>query len=421
MEAEAIPQRVEEKTAEIENADLVVAILAELDPGAVSEMCDALGTLSGPLKIAVLQNERRSPADNPEPPEATRPPNTGQQASIFHVPWPSTKPESTSSGVPSLFAAYQSVFATADKLQARGCCIMASKLENMTPNWICQFAQPLCEGHADLVLPQYARRRFEGLLNNSILSPLTRTLYGKRVSNPMGPDFGLSRRLLQRVLGPPGNASGHHLHPLASLTPAALCENLNVLEVHLTSRVYPRTDWGNMSSILADVLSPVFLDMERNAACWQRTRFSTPLAATGEIGASSHDAGTLDTARLVESFQLGNRELQEIWGLVLPPSSLLELKKLARLPLDTFRMPDELWVRIVYDFALAHRLRTISRDHLLRSMTPLYLGWVASYAHDLQQANGGSAERRLERLSAVYESDKPYLVSRWRWPDRFNP
>ena len=84
-------------------------------------------------------------------------------------------------------------------------------------------------------------------------------------------------------------------------------------------------------------------------------------------------------------------------------------------------MPDELWVRIVYDFALAHRLRTISRDHLLRSLTPLYLAWVASYAQDLKASGVTSAERRLERLSLAYEAGKSYLVSRWRWPDRFNP
>jgi hypothetical protein len=70
---------------------------------------------------------------------------------------------------------------------------------------------------------------------------------------------------------------------------------------------------------------------------------------------------------------------------------------------------------------LAHRLRTISRDHLLRSMTPLYLGWVASYVHDLTSGGAISPERRLERLSLAYEAGKSYLVSRWRWPDRFNP
>jgi hypothetical protein len=124
---------------------------------------------------------------------------------------------------------------------------------------------------------------------------------------------------------------------------------------------------------------------------------------------------------MIESFQLGNRDLQEIWGLVLPPSTLVELRKLSRLPPGQFRVPDDLWVRIVYDFALGHHLRTINRDHLLRSMTPLYLAWVASYALDLETAGTTALEQRLERLAVAFESGKPYLVSRWRWPDRFNP
>jgi len=173
--------------------------------------------------------------------------------------------------------------------------------------------------------------------------------------------------------------------------------------------------------VLADVLSPVFCDLERNASCWQRTRVSAPVQAVGEPVPLARDEGAVDTSRLVESFQLGNRELQEIWSLVLPPSSLFELRKLSRLPVDQFRMPDELWVKVVYDFALAHRLRTISRDHLLRSLTPLYLGWVASYAHDVQSVGALSPERRLDRLSLAYEAGKSYLLSRWRWPDRFNP
>ena len=125
--------------------------------------------------------------------------------------------------------------------------------------------------------------------------------------------------------------------------------------------------------------------------------------------------------RLVNSFQLGIRDLQEIWGLVLPPATLLELRKLARSTPEQFHLPDELWARIVCDFALAHRLRTINREHLLRSMTPLYLGWVAGYAREMETADEGAMERRLERLSYAYEVSKPYLVSRWRWPDRFSP
>ena len=423
METDSIPQQAPEL---IESADLVVSILAELDADFITKAYDALRSLPVPLRIAVVDNEQRpgSPTVSPETAEKSALEERAQKnAAVFHVSSPSTRPEGNATGVFRLSGAYQSVFAVALKLKARGCCVIASKLEGITPGCVWQLAKPLFDGEVDLVLPHYTHRRFNGLLTNSIIAPLMRALYGRRVNNPMGPDFAASQRLIQTMLSTNvGGHAGSRRHPLASLTPTALCENLHIKEVYCGARIYPPTDWTSMSSLLADVLGPVFLDMERNAPCWQRTRISSAVQIIGEpppaVGA---DSTTVDTGRMVESFQLGNRELQEIWGLVLPPSTLFELRKLARLPVEQFRMPDELWVRIVYDFCLAHRLRTISRDHLLRSMTPLYLGWVASYAQDLKASGATTPEGRLERLSLAYESDKSYLVSRWRWPDRFNP
>ena len=46
---------------------------------------------------------------------------------------------------------------------------------------------------------------------------------------------------------------------------------------------------------------------------------------------------------MVETFQLGFRNLQEVWGLVLPPVTLLELKRLARVSVDRFHMPRYTW------------------------------------------------------------------------------
>jgi glucosylglycerate synthase len=423
VETDSVPQQVQDP---VESADLVVSILAEFDADFVAKAYDALRALPGPLRIAVVDNDQgqdSAPA-NSEAAEKSAPEEGVQKnAAFFYVSSPLTRADGNTTGVFRLLGAYQSVFAVTEKLNARGCCVIASKRETVTPECVWQLAQPLFEGEVDLVLPHYTRRRFNGLLTNSIIAPLIRALYGKRVNNPMGPDFAASRRLIQTMLATKagGNTGGGRRHPLASLAPTALCENLCIKEVHCGARVYPPTDWTGMSSVLAEFLSPVFLDMERNAPCWQRTRISSAVQAIGEPAPMGVDTATVDTGRLVESFQLGNRELQEIWGLVLPPSTLFELKKLARLPVEQFRMPDELWVRIVYDFCLAHRLRTISRDHLLKSMTPLYLGWVASYAQDLKASGAATPEGRLERLSLAYEAGKSYLVSRWRWPDRFNP
>src|SRR5205823_11272898 len=124
---------------------------------------------------------------------------------------------------------------------------------------------------------------------------------------------------------------------------------------------------------------------------------------------------------LIDSFQLGARNLLEVWGAILPPSTLVELRKLARPGAGGFRMPDEMWARIIYDFALAHRLRTINRDQMLRAMTPIYLGWVASYAIELENASREDVVARLESLGAADESNNSYFVSRWRWLVRVNP
>ena len=414
MEVEPIPQ---EEIQQIDRADLVVGVLADLDQNGLANVCGALRTLSGIPRIAVLQDNHAASSAHA---------NSGtveNSASPFLVPWPLHRPDTPGTPAISMSTAYQAVFAAAEKLEARACCVIASRLETVAPRWACQLAQPLLEEGVDLVVPHYARRKFEGLLNSSIISPLMRCLYGKRIHNPLGPDLGVSRRLFQKMLGTDSNAGarGNRVHSLASLAPAALCDNLQICEVHVGARVYPPTDWMNISSLVAQILGPIFLDMERNAACWQIMRASVPVSSFGEPVRVSEDTGTVDVTRMVESFQLGIRDLQEVWGLVLPPSTLFELRKLLRVPPEQFRMPDELWVRIVYDFALAHHLRTINRDHLLKSMTPLYLGWVASYAHDLETTGAAALEQRLERLCNAYESGKPYLVSRWRWPDRFNP
>jgi hypothetical protein len=274
----------------------------------------------------------------------------------------------------------------------------------------------------DLVAPCYTRQKMEGLLNRSVLAPLHRALYGQRLHNPMGPDFGLSGKLLQQVLRQDSaRRRGWEGSTLASIASSAASGGFQVCEFHLGARTQRPTDWANLSSLLAEVLGAAFLEMEGRAAYWQGIRSSKALPEFGLSEAPSPDTGTVDIHGMLESFQLGTRNLQDVWGLILPPTSLLELRRLSRLPPDQFRLPDQLWVRIVYDFALGHRVQAISRDHLLRSLTPLYLGWIASYALEMQTAAPSEVDARLERLSKAYEDNKSYLVSRWRWPDRFNP
>jgi hypothetical protein len=374
----------------------------------IANVREAVAKLDSRVRTVVVQSN--APAE----------PETAD--SNFRVlPYPLLSFEQSSESVLSFSSAYHSVFTVAGNLGARGCAVIASDLARVTPEWIYRLTQPLIELDFDLVTPAYTRRKFEGLLNSSIVAPLTRALYGKQIQHPLGPDFGFSGRLVRKFLGDSTPEAPRKPRPLTSLTVDAVCDGFEVCQAHLGNRLYPPTDWLNQSSLLAQILDPLFVDIAQDAVFWQRIRGSQPVASFGDEPQILDEPAPPDVSRMIDSFQLGWRNLQDVWGIVLPPGTLLELNKLARLAPGQFRMSDPVWVRIIYDFALGHRLRMISPDHLLRAMTPLYLAWVASFAIETDGATPAAVDHRLEQLSRAYEAGKPYVLSRWRWPDRFNP
>jgi hypothetical protein len=159
--------------------------------------------------------------------------------------------------------------------------------------------------------------------------------------------------------------------------------------------------------------------LESRATRWQRTRSSIAVQRFGTLPPAAPPATShVDLERLIEAYRLGYRELRDIWTWVLPPRTIVDLRKLVDLPSSQFRLDDELWARVVYDFALGYRLRVLPRDHLLRSLVPLYSGWLASFIRQVRDAGIEAADQRVEDLCTVFELQKPYLISRWRWPER---
>jgi hypothetical protein len=198
----------------------------------------------------------------------------------------------------------------------------------------------------------------------------------------------------------------------------ALAAGYSLEEVDAGARATPQPPDPDIRTILATVTGSLFSDIEAKAAFWQRPRRLPPARVTlPQAGKAAEN--TSDAASMVEAFRLAYSNLQEIWSLVLPPHSLLGLKRLSLMDPASFHMPENLWARIVYDFLVAYRLRTINRGHLLGALIPLYLAWVAGHINII--ASGADPEHHIEAVAAAFDADKPYLVSRWRWPDRFNP
>jgi len=274
----------------------------------------------------------------------------------------------------------------------------------------------------DLAVAYYDLPPHTGLVNSAILYPLTRALFDSRVRFPLAVDLGLSPRMAERMAGAARRFTQSNLGetPLWPLNEAAVAR-FNVDQFDVGSPHQTQSAGPDLNTILPLVTGALFSDIEAKAAFWQRFR-SLPLESDDIFNRNAQEPlgdAAAEIAPMLQAFRLAHTNLQEVWSLVLPPHSLLGLKRLAAAEAATFCMPDSLWARIVYDFLLAYRLRTINRGHLLGALIPLYLGWAASHINIT--ASGVNAESHIEAVATAFENEKTYLVSRWRWPDRFNP
>jgi len=308
------------------------------------------------------------------------------------------------------------------------CLLLGAEAQSLSPEGLRSLAAAAASG-TDLVAPRYTVGARDGLVNSAILYPVTRALYGTRLRFPLAIDLGFSARMGERLAAAAQKctATGQNA-ALLWPTAEAASAGFTLAEVPVGERILPHPELPDLNSILAQVAGSLFSDIDAKASFWQRARlaYSPKATARTEPARAVHppaEAEAPDIQPMLDSFRLAYTNLHEIWSLVLPPNSLLGLKKLSLMPPTSFVMPDNLWARIVYDFILAYRLRTINRGHLLGALTPLYLAWVAS--HLLLTSGSGpetmAPEKHFEALAAAFEADKPYLVSRWRWPDRFNP
>lgn len=418
MELDLLPEQVNQRIEEIGSAELVVGMPTSSPDqigGVIDTIRNSLSTAQVASLTLVIPAEALAPDEWSRAAEQTDGP-------LRFVPLMASLAGRLPALADRLSDVYRAVFAIGRRLDSKACAVIGSDLEAFNPDWICRLVQPVMEKNFDLVLPSYARQRFDGLLTSSVLYPLTSALYGKRIRWPLAADLGLSARMMDSFLTPdPRAIASGRRGPPTWMTTAAVCGDFEVCETQVDLRVPATREPTDLSTSISYVLGPLFLDMEYHASYWQQIRNSQPVPVFGRGAAHPEGADEVDIRPMVDGFQLAFGNLQEVWGLVLPPATLLELKKLTRQPLDKFRLADQWWARIVYDFALAHRLRVLNRDQLLRALTPLYRAWLASYALEVQSLHAADVERRLERLCLAYESEKSYLVSRWRWPDRFSP
>ncbi len=339
-----------------------------------------------------------------------------QSILLHHRVTPAFKMSIPYHGLPGKGSAFRTVFELAVALKVKACAVVDADLRSITPEWIELLLKPVLEEGFDYVSPLYSRHKFDGTITNSIIYPLTRALYGKRIRQPIGGDFGFSGELAEHYLTKDVWQTDVARYGIDIwMTTEAIANSCKIAQAFLGAKIHdPKDPGADLSAMLYQVVGSTFELMENYHAVWEEVRDSEAVPIFGfqyEVGL---EQVAVDVGRMLSRFREGVRNLKEIWAAVIGSGDAGELERISARSDADFRFSPGLWSRIVYDYALAYHKRKLPAEHLLKSLTPLYLGKTASFILDVRDRSQREAEEEVEKLCAEFEKNKEHLVNNWR-------
>ncbi|HUP60222.1 MAG TPA: glycosyl transferase family 2 [Thermoanaerobaculia bacterium] len=310
-------------------------------------------------------------------------------------------------------SAFREIFEAAGKLGASAVVVLDADLRSVAPEWIGRLAGPIVSGEVDFVAPLYRRHKFDGTITNAIVYPLTDAVFGGGIRQPIGGDFGVSGRLAglyasKDVWDTDVARFGIDLW----MTTTALAEGFRVAQTHLGAKVHDPKDPGqHLAAMLVQVVGTAFALLETYADVWTMRVLADRAPTFGQAEPVTLDPVLVDVARMEEQFRFGVQTLDRIYGLCLPSKVWADLRASAA---GDAGISDTLWAQIIIHFAIAFHRRSLARDQLVSSLTPLYLGRTATFIRRNADRSDDEAEADVQALARVFADVVRELHRLWK-------
>ncbi|HUG48455.1 MAG TPA: glycosyl transferase family 2 [Candidatus Limnocylindria bacterium] len=440
MPTSALPEALRDEIAKLGSADIMVGIPSFKNAATIGYVARAaqagLVQYFPDLRPVLVNADAGSPDGTQrvvvetEPPDyierilLVRPRNKLQRISL-------TYPEVD--GVGGKGAALRTIFQIADALGVEALVVVDSDLRSIIPEWIELLAGPVLKGGFDYVAPLYSRYKYDGTITNTVTYPLTRALYGLRIRQPIGGDFGVSGDLVKHYLAQDDwDADISKFGVDIWMTTKAITGGFAVAQTRLGAKVHdPKDPGSDLGPMFSQVVSTIFRLTDMHSERWLGVESSHDVPVYGFERILDPPPLEVNVQRLLEEFAKGRLTVSEEWDAALAPENAALVRRLseeankavdegtradreASVVTSKFNIPDEIWARVIYDMAFAYHTELLPMDRLIASLIPLYFGRVASLILETLELTTDQAEAFVERQAHAFELAKPYFVARWR-------
>jgi glycosyltransferase involved in cell wall biosynthesis len=419
MNTEIVRKEIHDRVRDIKEADILVGIPSYNNAGTIAHVVRAVhaGLVKYfPEKKCVIINSDGGSTDGTRDVVQNTSIEDFESILVRHRTEPVFKIATPYHGIPGKGSAFRTIFEIADILNVRACVVVDSDLRSITPEWIELLVKPVLGAEFDFVAPLYHRHKYDGTITNSIIYPVTRALYGKRVRQPIGGDFGFSGKLARFYLSKDVWDTDVARYGIDIwMTTSAIANDFKVCQSFLGAKIHdPKDPGADLSSMLYQVVSAALDLMEQYSEKWKTVKGTEAVPSFGFNYAVGLEPVSVNIDKMIERFRLGVKELIRLWKEFLSKDIIDFLQRAAALPRDKFNFPDEIWVEIVYSFAIAAHKKLMNREHLLKSLTPLYIGRTASFVRETWDSDAAGVEEKIERLCRMFEERKFFLKVNWQ-------
>jgi glycosyltransferase involved in cell wall biosynthesis len=314
---------------------------------------------------------------------------------------------------------FKNLFKKVIDLEAKAVIVVDADLKSITPEWIKHLGEPLFNGFS-YTAPLYVRHKYDGTITNSIAYPLSRALYGRRVRQPIGGDFGFSGKLASAYLeSDMWDEATANFGIDIWMTTLAFNQHVRVCQSFMgRPKIHrPKDPASSLGPMFREVVGTIFSMMKKFDSNWLKIKYSKPTAIYG-FGLGETEVPPkveVDTDKLINNFHEGFNQYDAIWKKILSRDIYMKLYEIKDMKKDIFAFPTDLWARVLYDWAIAYR-DTEDTDSLMDSLIPLYFGKTLSFVKKTEKMTIQQAEAAIEEDCMIFESTKPYLVRKWGKP-----
>jgi len=283
-----------------------------------------------------------------------------------------------------------------------------SDLRSIAPEWIYKFAKPVMDGF-DFVAPFYIRHKYDATITNNIAFPMTTALYGFKIRQPIGGDFGISSKLFDVYLRDENvwKTDVAKFGVDIFLTTTALAEGFKVTQVSLGAKIHnPKDPAQSLGPMFNQVVGTLFMLMKKYENIWRNVKEIKDISIIGKIERTEPEEVKVDLERLKIKAREGFEKNKEILQKVLSKNTFEGLKR----ALKTFDLDDVLWSHVLYDAAAAYKRGVLKT---LESLVPLYFAKTANFVEKTKDMNSLEAEQIIEERARTFLKEKNYLLARW--------